>query len=57
MKMGNTVPSAGIEATSLAFRASVLSITPPRLPDVTMLPTPTCLCGSLQRGQCIPLHI
>ena len=32
MKMGNIVPRARIEHTSLAFRASVLTITPHRLP-------------------------
>ena len=32
---------------SLAFWISVLTITPPKLPDITILPTPTCLCGSL----------
>ena len=42
MKMGNIVPRARIEPTSLAFHA-----TPPRLPDVTILSMPTCLCGSL----------
>ena len=47
MKMGNIVPTVGIEPTSLAFQASVLTITPPRFPHVTILPTPTCLCGSL----------
>ena len=33
MKMGNTVPRAGHELTSLAFRCA--TITPCRLPDVT----------------------
>ena len=47
MEMGNIVLRVGIELTSLAFQASVLTITPPRLCDVTTLPTPTCLCGSL----------
>ena len=32
MKMGNTVPRAGIELTPVAFWASVLTITPHRLP-------------------------
>ena len=40
----------GVEPTSLAFRVSVLSITPPRLPDVTTLPMSTCLCGSFHKG-------
>ena len=47
MKMGNTVPRAGIEPTSLAFQASVLPFTPCKVPDVTTIPTPTCLCRSL----------
>ena len=47
MKMGNSVYRAAIEPTSLAFRASVLTITSPRLPDIITLYTPTCLCGSL----------
>ena len=33
--------------TSLAFRASVLTNTPPRLPDVTTLPMPSYLSGVL----------
>ena len=41
--MGNIVPRAGIEHTSLAFRA----ITPCRLPDITTMPTLNCLCSSL----------
>ena len=43
MKMGNCVPIVGIEPTPLAFQVSVLTITPPRLPAVTMLPIPTCV--------------
>ena len=50
MKMGNNVPRAGIEPTSLAFRACV-NITPHRLSDVTNIPTAACLCGAfLQRS-------
>ena len=45
--MGNIAHRAGIESISLAFRASVLTITPNRLPDITTLQTPTCLCGCL----------
>ena len=45
--MENIVPRTGIEPTSLAFPASVLTITPPRLSDVTTVPTPTNLCGFL----------
>ena len=47
MKMGNIVPRTGSEPTSHAFQASVLTITPHSLLDVTTLSTPTCLCGSL----------
>ena len=43
MKMGNIVPRVKIEPISLAFWVSMLTITPPSLPDVTTLPTPTCL--------------
>ena len=60
MKMGNIVPLVGLEPTPLAFRASVLPITSPRLPDVTIIPTPTCLCSllpesSMQTTLLIPL--
>ena len=34
MKMGNIVPRVGIEHTSLVLWASVLTLTPPRFPDV-----------------------
>ena len=44
--MGNIAPRAGIEPTSLAFRVSLLTITPLRLPDVATLFTPNCLCDS-----------
>ena len=40
-KMGRILPRAGID-----IRASGLGIVPPRLPFVTLLTTPTCLCGS-----------
>ena len=43
MKMGEMAPRVGIEPISLAFRDSVLTITP----HVITLTTPTCLCGSL----------
>ena len=46
MKIGNTVPRVGLEPTSLAFWAIVL---PLHLPDVTAIPTSTCLCGSLPK--------
>ena len=38
------VSRVGIEPTSLAFVASVITFTLPRLPDVTTLPTTTCVC-------------
>ena len=43
MKMGNIVARVGIKPTSLALCVSVLIIIPPRLPDITILPTSTCL--------------
>ena len=47
IKMGNIAHREGIEPTFIAFQAGVLTITPPRLHDVTILPKPTCVCGSL----------
>ena len=47
MKMGNIAPRVGIEPTSLAFRTSVLTISPPMFPHVTTLLMPMCLYGSL----------
>ena len=47
MKMGNIVPRGRIELISLAFQVSVLTIIVPRVPDVTTLSKPTCLCDSL----------
>ena len=41
MNMGNSVPKVGVEPTSLAFEASVLTISPPKLPDVTIISTTT----------------
>ena len=35
MKMGNTMPRAGLEPTSLALRASVVSLHEVGFPDVT----------------------
>ena len=53
MKMGNIAPRVGIKLTSLVFQASVLIITPPRLPDDTIIPyAAACL-----RGQCRILHL
>ena len=40
-KIGNMLPRVGIKPISLPFQASVLNITPPRIPDFTMRPTPT----------------
>ena len=45
--MENIVPRAQIEPTPLAFWVNMLTVLPPRLPEVIILPTPTCLCGSL----------
>ena len=42
-KVGNTVPTLGLEPTYLGQCAA---ITPCRLPDVTTVPMPTCLCSS-----------
>ena len=47
MEMGNNVIRVRIESTSLAFQASVLTITPHRFPDVTTVSVPTCSCGTL----------
>ena len=44
MKVGNITHRTGIQPTALEIPASVLSITPLRLPDVTTYP---CLSGSL----------
>ena len=57
MKMGNTVPRAGLETTSLAFQASVL---PLHHTGSLMSPLNPCLpddASSCLRGQCRPLHI
>ena len=48
--MGNIAPKKRIKPTSLASFASVLTITPPRSPDVTILPMPTHLGGSLPKN-------
>ena len=44
---GNIVPRAGIKPKSLAFQASVLPLHHIGFPEVTTIPTPTYLCGSL----------
>ena len=38
MTMANIAPIAVLKPTSLAFRARVITITPPSLPDVPILP-------------------
>ena len=48
MKMGNTVPKVGLELTSLAFQASVMS------PLYLCLPVYVAPC---LRGQCRLLHM
>ena len=47
MKTRNSESRVRFEPTYLAFCASVLTNTPPMLPDVTTLPMPTFLCDSL----------
>ena len=48
MKHGNITPRVALEPKiSFILGQCVLIITPPRLPDVTTLPMPTCLGGSL----------
>ena len=47
MKMGNIVPRAGLEPTSLAFQANVLPLHHVGFPDVTTIPMSTSLCGTL----------
>ena len=43
MKMGNIVPRVGIEPTPLAFPDRCATVTPCRLPDITIIPLPSCL--------------
>ena len=45
MKMGNTVPTAGLKPTSLSLQASVLPLHHVGFPDVTTIPTPTYVCS------------
>ena len=61
MKMGNILPRAELEPTSLAFWASVLLqcayysvlITPYKLPDVTTIyPRPSVYAAPCLSGQC-----
>ena len=46
-----------IELTLIAFRSSVLTITPPGLPDVTTLPHLPVYATTFMRGQCIHIYI
>ena len=57
MKTGNIEPRAVIEPTSLALWASVLTILPPRIPDVTSLSVPTWLCGSLPQRSVLSITL
>ena len=54
MKMLNIMPRAGVDPTSLALWASVITITPCRFPDVTTIPTPTSPCSSLPQRSVQP---
>ena len=47
MKMGKMVPRVGFKPTFLTFRANVLPLHHIGFPNVTTIPTPTCLSGSL----------
>ena len=51
MKTGDVAPRVEIKFTSLAFQASVLTITPPRFPDATTILLPTCLYGPVLERQ------
>ena len=55
MKMGNSVSSLGIEPSSLAFWASMLTISLSRFPDVTSIPTSIYAVPCL-RSKCRLLH-
>ena len=55
VKMGNTVPKAGLVPTSLAFQARVLTLHHIGFPDVTTIPMPTFLEQSGIRGTGIEL--
>ena len=62
MKIGNIVPRVGIEPTSLAFGPVCYPLHHVDFPNVTTIPTPTCLCISLpQRSvwttELIPLEL
>ena len=50
MKIGKITPRARIELTSLVIWISVLTITPPRLPDVTTLRTTVYVVYAAERS-------
>ena len=60
MTMRNIAPKVTIKCTLLLIWASMLIITPSRLPDATTLPMPTYLNGSLSEKSVqiitLPLH-
>ena len=59
MKTGKIAPGVGIEPTTLALQANVLTTTPPRVLDVPILPVsilPVYVTPCL-RGQCRLLHL
>ena len=47
--MGNTVPRAGLELTSMAFQTSVLPLNNVCSLNVPTIPRSTCLCGTLSQ--------
>ena len=56
MKVGNIAPRAGIEPTSFAYVATVLTITPPRIPDVIKFPYTPVYAAPCLGSQCRLLH-
>ena len=57
LKMGNVAHRAGIEPTSPAFLASVLTITLPRIPDTPPYPCLPPYAAPCLRDQCRLLHL
>ena len=57
MKMGNTVPRAGLEPTFLAFWASVLPFHHIGFPDVTTIPVPIYPSSLPQRSVHTTTHL
>ena len=55
MKMENTEPRVGLKPTSLALWASVLPLHHIHFPDVTTIPTPTCLCGHRDQSRLLQI--